>query len=87
MDDGVDMHLDTFKNMANSGRPFLSNISGHWVIVDGFDTAKKIVQMRDPCNSRIPAEKFKPNEFVRTVEIDENSFIESWKRTNGSVVW
>lgn len=87
MHDGIDEHFDTFMGMANSGNPFMSNLNGHWVIVDRFDASRAMVRMRDPWNSRISSDNFASLEFGRTVEMDKSDFINAWQRTNGGAVW
>ena len=87
MKEGIDQHFDTFMDMANSGRSFMSNLNGHWVVVDGFDASNAIVRMRDPWNNNIPLDSFRSLQFGRTVEMDRSAFINAWQRTNGGVVW
>ncbi|MFQ6309797.1 hypothetical protein [Lysobacter capsici] len=87
MQDGIDKNFGAFMNMANSGRPFMSNLNGHWVIVDGFDASNSLVRMRDPWNSNIQLDSFRSFPFGRTVEMDKSVFIKAWQRTNGGVVW
>ncbi|MGH8080447.1 MAG: hypothetical protein ACREP7_07725, partial [Lysobacter sp.] len=85
--ESIDDYLPHFKELTNSGEPFLANINKHWVIVDKFNAPSRTVMIRDPWNSNIPSNEFRAFEFGRTVEMDESAFIQAWKNTDGTVVW